>query len=456
MKEKTNIWKKAGVLALATILISIAFAGNISADKESKEYAHIQYDYEILWSQEWFDGDVVDTHGGKVAVDSNDNVFITGYSGIVDEDIVLVYDADGNPIGGWIVDIDGLEYITSVDLEPYLEEQQAPLEPYQSELTRIMMQPDEDDTRFMIYSIIIDPDDNIILVCHYVAQVSAPQEHYLVVLKYDSQGEEIWKYAYDYHDLLNPGCDAVVDSDGNIIIPCTDFFWPYVLKLEPDGDVDWFRLINLRPFWWPQSVALDSNEDIVVSSLDCLFDPYGPTIPIEFIKLDNVWGLKMDSNELEVPNRGTWFHDAALVVDTSDDSVFFGFMDYIYKIDASFDEIVWQVEYTPLINELVIIDKMLITCGGWCYVGDVLNYYSAVYSTRSGKKLLDIPLGPILFADDPFFQVYLNQMNGVVVDSQGNILQTGGEGGIRTIKFHVTNGISYTTPPIEASDPMLE
>lgn len=450
MKRKTNIWKKAGILVLVAVLVTVAFAGNISTGKENKEHLYTQYGYEILWSEDWFDG-TMDTNGGKVAVDSNDNVFVNGYSGVINEHIVLEYDVDGNVVGGFVVDIDDIEYITSVNLESYVEEQEAPIEPCPQELTQMIVEHDDGDTRFHIFSIIIDDDDNIILVCQYVAQFSPPQKHYIIVLKYNPQGEEIWKYAYDYHALLTPGCDSVVDSDGNIIIPCMNFCWSYILKLSPDGAVDWFRLINIRPFWWAQSIVLDSNEDIVVASLDCLMDPTSPTFLISFVKFDNTWGLKMDSGELEALNRASSFHDAALAIDTSDNSIFFGFIDYIYKIDASFDEIVWQVEYTPYINELVVIDNMLITCGGWCYVGDVLNYYSAVYHTSTGRKLLDVPLGPIIYSDDPFFQLFLNQMNGAVVDSQNNILQAGGEGGIRVVKFHITNYILCAPQTSESS-----
>ena len=125
MKEKTNIWKKAGVLALATVLVTIAFAGNINA-KENEKYNQIQYDYEILWTRDWFDGDVAGTSGGKVAVDSEDNVIVNANSGAINKDIIMKYDADGNTIWESEVDIDGLGYIDEVNLAEYIEEHKEP------------------------------------------------------------------------------------------------------------------------------------------------------------------------------------------------------------------------------------------------------------------------------------------------------------------------------------------
>ena len=181
-------------------------------------------------------------------------------------------------------------------------------------------------------------------------------------------------------------------------------------------------------------------------------------MPLGFTKFNGATGDKLADGVLEIPLRDIVFHDAALAIDTSDNSVFFGFVDYIYKIDASFNEIIWQKQYTYYINDLVVLDEMLITCGGWCLVDDVINYYAAAYNKNSGTKLLDMALGEILFSEDPFFQHYFNQLKGMSIDNNGDVLQAGGLGGIRTVKFQITNGMIPPMPgipPIEVDVQMI-
>jgi len=397
------------------------------------------YDYEILWSKDWLDGEVRDTTGGQVATDSNNNVIVHGYSKANEQHVLVKYDINGTQLWEIFVDYDGFDNIES--LESYVEEPQMPAG-YENCTNEMMQISSNEDIDFGIHDICTDNEDNIILMGRKdIVGDEPPDKFYVAMLKYDSDGNEIWKNLYDYNDWLLAGLDMAVDSDGSIFIPCTHYVWSYILKLDSDGSVDWFGLATILPPWLALSVALDSNEEPVVAAIYLMFDPEGSTMFIGFAKFNSDTGDKLADGVLEIPRRDTMFSDAALTVDTSDNSVFFGFIDYIYKIDASFNEIIWQKPYTCCINDLKVIDEKLVTCGGWCNVNDVTNYYAAVYNKNSGTKLFDMALGELLYSDDPFFQGFLNQMYGMSIDNNGDILQAGGEGGIRTIKFRITSGM---------------
>ena len=388
---------------------------------------------------DWLDGDISGTWGGKVATDSNNNVIVYGGSGAIEQHIVVKYDTDGNLLWQIPVDIDGLDYIEPVDLESYIEEPQMPIgyENYTNNITQMKISSGG-NPHFHISSICTDENDNIILIGE-IYYMEPPQPGYIVVFKYDQDGNEIWKNAYDYNDWLRIGLDSIVDSDGSIFIPCLHYLWSYVLKLNSDGSVDLVTPVNILPGWYTLSIALDSNENPVVVAIYFATDPSGSTMPIRLTKFNSNTGDKIADGVLEIPLRGVQFGDVALAVDTSDNSIFFGFIDYIYKIDALFNQIIWQKQYRCFINDLRVIDEKLVTCGGWCTVNGVTNYYSAVYNKDSGNKLLDMALGEILFSDDPYFQQYFNQLKGMSIDNDGDVLFAGGQGGIRTVKVRITN-----------------
>ena len=303
----------------------------------------------------------------------------------------------------------------------------------------------DEETQFYAKAICIDEYDNIILVCDLVTQMANPQKNYVAVFKYDQNGNEIWKNKYDYRDMLFPGHDSVVDSEGNIFIPCSNYFWSYVLKLNFDGSVDWIKTIRLIPFWYALSVALDSNENPVVAAIFLLINPQSSTIPLGITKFNGNTGAKITNGVLSISLSDATFTDSALAIDTTDNSVFFGFVDTFYKINPEFDTIAWQKYHTSYIYDLMISDEKLIVCGGWCSVNDVLHYYSAVYHKNSGDLLLHMALGELLYCDDPWFQGLLNHLFGISVDTQGDILFSGGEGGMRTVKVRIT----YSNMPDE-------
>ena len=363
---------------------------------------------------------------------------VYGYSHSIEQHVIIKYDTDGNLLWQISVDVDGLDNIESIDLEGYVDQPPMPIG-YGNCTNNMTQISSDEDPRFKMCDICLDDDDNIIFVCRLVEQIEPPQQTYVVVFKYDQNGNELWKNKYDYNDLLEPGYDIVIDTDSSIFIPCTNYIWSFLLKLNPEGSFEWIKPIKIIPFWWALSVVLDSNENPIVSAIYCAIDPLDPTMPIAITKFSNSFGNKLVDGVLEIPLRGTTFPDAALAIDTSDGSVFFGFIDKFYKINPSLSTITWQKEYTYPIFDLVLSNEKLIACGGWCTVNDDLNYYAAVYNKNSGNKLLDMVLGELLYCEDPFFQGHHNHLKGMSIDNNGDVLFAGGKGGIRIMKVRITN-----------------
>ena len=87
---KTRIRKnvKASVLVVALLVASaITINATDNPDEvvlESHLVPAVGYDYQILWSEDWLDGDVSYTQGMKVATDSNNNVVTFVWSGYND------------------------------------------------------------------------------------------------------------------------------------------------------------------------------------------------------------------------------------------------------------------------------------------------------------------------------------------------------------------------------------
>jgi hypothetical protein len=448
--KKNNRKTKASAIAVAILFLAMTAASTINVTALAIPHQKdMSYHYQILWTRIWQDGNL-NTAGGKIATDSENNA-IAYVSAQADDSCKLVkYDTDGNFV--FQVDIT-TDNVTNVDALIYSEEE--PLKgPFSEYFTKIPEMEENTDEMFLVEDIRTDPDDNIIIVSDYAYRDDEGIAHeFIYVFKYDSNGNEVWKNSYTCSllglEFVMGGCDNAVDSQGNIYVGVYTLVGTFILKLDENGDVVWFELTKDLPLIWaPMSVVLDSNEHPIISLLNCATNPEThDMMPIGLVKLNKINGDRMVNGEIEVPLRVTMFRDMALAVDTTDNSVFFGFGNYICKVSPTLDNIVWGKDYVYFINELLVDGEKLITCGGWCTVGDVINYYSAVYHKNTGALLLQMALGQILYSDDPFFQPYLNQLVGMTIDHQGKILYSGGEGGLVIIKVKIWKS-GVLIPPV--------
>lgn len=466
IKNKTKIW---AIVCVVAFLVPLCITTNSMADEVplsvsviSSNKLHMPgipvprngYGYSILWSRTWSDGDYMNTTGEKVATDSNNNIIVYARACAQGpyENVIMKYSPSGTRLWVKHVNLSGLGNV--VDLSAYAEDGNTlrcsipPESPYTRLLSNNAV---DDDMQFFSIDIGVDSDDNIIFLGDLWLNATPVNQEYVVVFKYDSNGNELWKNKYDYLDFIFPGEDMAIDADDCVYVPCTNYLSNFVLKITPSGDVDWFKSIGVDFFCLPLSVAIDSNGDPISTALNCIASPSGTTDSIEFTKFNHVTGQRLIQTEISIPRRGNVIVDAGLVVDKTDNSVFFGFLDRIYKIAPSLEYFSKLIPYTFVNFDLKISGEMLIACGGWIDVRGVTNYYSAIYNKDTGAKILDMPLGALIYCLDPFFQQYFQHMKAISIDRNGDVVFSGGEGGLRLVKIHITRGVQ---PQIVISDPI--
>ena len=250
---KNNVKILAGTFFIAVVILTpTTIAANVL--QSSYVLCHRQspgYNYQIQWTRIWSDDDWVKTKGKKVATDSNDNAVACVYSGKDDTCFMEKYNSVGNRV--FFIPVD----INATIVHPYTEENSEPTGNY----TMMGRRGDsENGSYFVIKTICTDSQNNIYLISdHYIVENEPPNHEYVCVFKYDQDGNEIWKNAYTT-SLLNfmfPGRDSALDSNGNIYIPCWCADGTFLMKIDINGGVLWFKNIKPSFVWFPESVALD-------------------------------------------------------------------------------------------------------------------------------------------------------------------------------------------------------
>ncbi len=448
---KTKHFKmKAGIFLAVFMLLVTSSISAITSNSSITQCVEVpsqyqKYTYDILWRREWHDGDYVSTHGSKSVVDNNNNIITWVESAAFDKTYFTKYDTNGNQLWMWQVTLDDLENITSFDLYEGGQggtmrgnEIGEPTINFRQEVSPV------ENTFFRVEDIKVDSLNNIYMMVWYVERFEAPQIVKTVLLKYNSNGDAIWKNAYTYNNYLVPGMDMVLSPEGySIYVPCLTFLSGYVLKVDSyDGAVDWFENIKILPFWYPMSIVLDGNNNPLVSSINCLTNPNSPTIQIGLTTLNKFSGSPVADATIEVPLEDTILHDAGLAIDTWNHYVYFGLWSHITCVNAGY-EIVWVKQVPPCINDIKIVGGKLITAGGWIMNGEQVHYYAGYYNKQTGATILNMDLGEILYCTDIAFQTYFNQLQSVSIDSQGNFIFSGGQGGMVIIKVKIIAEISF-------------
>ena len=191
-------------------------------------------------------------------------------------------------------------------------------------------------------NIVIDSQDSII-----VTGYSANESYYKAyTVKYNSDGSELWNASYNSgtHDL---GISLTVDSNDNILvfgysgkIPISDGDC-FILKYSSDGIEQWVHTFNFSECDYPGGIAVDSNDNIVITGGSGIWQM-------------NVyyWIIKFDTNCLEQWNHT--FHESAMdvglgvAVDAKDNIITTGlsatpFTDNVFLIKYSEDgDIIWE------------------------------------------------------------------------------------------------------------------
>jgi len=176
----------------------------------------------IIWQKTFPDPDDV----RAIAVDSNDNIIVTG------DEYIAKYDSAGNEL--WTIEF----YDSHADFR----------------------------------GVAVDPSDNII--------VAGDLSYDILVVKYTSDGTKLWHRLYDFDGWdWNDDANAVaVDPNGNIIVAgeSSQRTTPWedrciVLKCAGNGNVLWSAFYTYdppggaQPQAWAEDVAVDSHDNVIVA-----------------------------------------------------------------------------------------------------------------------------------------------------------------------------------------------
>jgi len=398
----------------------------------------IRYDYEILWEENWEDGGFW-TRAGYSDIDENNNIYMSAYLQQEEKRVVRKYNTDGEVQWETEIDIDGIEYSEFIDVEPYvIGGYQQPLGNESFNVTDVF-ELESVNSSSRSYYLCVDQTTNEVVVLGNVIvdDDQGHQDEYIVIAKYDGEGNELWKKAYTFLlDTLNAGDNFALDSEGNIFTLCWSIAGASVLKLSPDGVPLWSRVMKHTILWWPLSLAIDGNDNVVTTSLYLnIFDPLNLTI---YFATYSPNGLKLDDSYIPITVFSTFFFGSDLVIDMSTNDLYFGVQENVWKVNPSL-ELVWESWFPYPIENLAVDEQFLFVTGGFSiYLGDEPHYYSAMHSKISGIKILDIDLGPKFWAGGGFAELFgMNWMRCVTVDTDGNLIFSGGTGGLRLLKVRI-------------------
>ena len=336
---------------------------------------------DLVWTR-IFDNKPMDA-GWGVAVDSNNNIIVTGYSGenLDSRDFLTIkYDSNGNLV--WVRTYDGGAADAGWDVA-------------------------------------VDSDDNIIVT----GWTMGANWNYGTI-KYDPDGNVIWVRIFD-NGFLDYAHGVAVDSNNNVIVtgtthPPSGTYNYCTVKYDPNGGLIWVRAYDRGVYEDALSVAVDSNNNIIVTGKSSLwqpgrFDPdyftvkYDPNGNVIWAKehngggLDEGWGLAVDlNNNVIVTGR----------------SEIEGDNDY-FTIEYDPDgNVVWTKIYDGPYNDndtarsvAVDLNNNLIVAGFSVWADGNYDYYTIKYarapsltSPENGAELLD---------NTPTFEWTLEDPSGV-------------------------------------------
>jgi len=336
---------------------------------------------DVIWEQRYDGG--LDDMAHSVAIDSKDNVIITGTSRDIlrrDRDFYTIkYDKTGNLI--W-------EKRYNVGIR------------------------DES------YGVAVDSKDNIVIV----GTVSGKY----FIIKYDKNGEIIWK------ESPSRGNDDVaygvaVDSEDNIIVTGRTklvVYNYYTLKYDKDGNLLWRTMWTNGEDDVPYGITIDSKDNVIVTGFSSNGAEHRGRRDYTY------YTFKYDKNGNKLWDRkwgtGIPYTEAfGVAVDSKDNVVVTGFVmsgpDYsIYTVKADPNgEILWEKVYTRSIYDrayavaIDLNDNIIVT--GVTFIGGTKYGLCTIKYNEKGELLWEK-----IYALDR-----TGIAKGVAVTSENNIIVTG-------------------------------
>jgi len=250
------------------ILCIVALIGSITGSLVAQD---------ILW-QRVFDTGVSDYSKG-IATDSKGNIIVTGRSyreSSGGDFITIKYSSDGDTLWTEWYDTtfyNGVNAITSDCLDNIIIAGYIWTDSTNTDIHIVKYDPNGD----LIWTQTYTNGENVGEFCYGVATDSKNNiivtgtVHYnwgdYITLKYDSNGNLLWKREYD-GDWEDYAQDVTVDNSDNIIVTGysdSDINWDWcTIKYNSDGETLWIRQYDVAETDWAFGVTTDRDENVIV------------------------------------------------------------------------------------------------------------------------------------------------------------------------------------------------
>ncbi len=376
----------------------------------------VNYMKDSGWPQ-IFDNGVEDS-ASAIAIDSQGNIIVTGYSGYISnflseeiDFLTVKYDSEGNEL--WNVTFDSGSYDFAWDVT-------------------------------------VDASDDIILFGFNWTSYGDLENLrlYLRVVKYNKEGIEQWNLTF--HNAINnyPG-GITVDSQDNIIInggygylDALEFNC-WTLKMDNNGIILWNQTFTDDLLSIGTDVTVDSNDDIIVGGMSASFfgqgyciikyDTHGNKISVHryggrqpnAIALDNDENIILTGQSYSsVSESGTWY---TIKCDKQ------GNLLWIREFDSGYNNAADDVSTDPQGN--------IVTVGGSDFFGDSNYEQCAIIYDKDGNEICMKRPGITGF------------INGVAIDSEDRILVTGSIQQQSNWDFYTNRYVDITPPSVQLLKP---
>jgi len=420
-------------------------------------------EYQVLWHRTWFNGDEIHGEAGRVAVDSYNNVITCGEDNYNDP-VLIKYSPSGTELWNLTpTPVDLAEPVDLATLDPDFEPTRAIYE----------MTPEQQETFLdgvfstQLWDVVCDSQDNIIS-CGYRVNTEETSS-IIIIVKHDPDGNQLWNTTYSYLPDENGfamGAAVAVDSNDNIYVAGTAMLDEITsisangvaIKLgKLYGVTHWVKIHSdvFPRVYTGVDVNVDSTEHPFFTGYKVKVEIEPPSMEYTTValELEKYTGWILNENYIENDLFVT-----AMVVDHENRRIYVvGSIGWdvvpgdglIVKLDFSLNVIYQSMTPNDHFQDVAIFDDERLVLGSY-RIGN--QYTIGIHSKENGIRLAKYKIGTVSETSNH----HVTSTVGVAVDSNRDVLASGGKGAIDTIKVRIFDDIIKCTPLGEPEDDLSE